>query len=264
MVDTIEMSISIPQHKLQQVLDECHKWENRRRVSRTMIQSLAGKLLHLAACVAQARKFTSRILNTLRAMENRVWTTIDSEFMKDINWFKRYASEANGKAIYTVDRPLYYIESDSSLQGGGAVAMGYCYTWTYSNRHKDTFKTIHQLEALNSMVAYKTFAHLFPRDNSHVVLHTDIEASAYALQSGRTKDLTLSACARELWLLAASHDHLLTIAHKPGRDIPFSDALSRMSFDPAKHDYVQSILSKNTYTMVPPILSDEKFFTDLL
>lgn len=145
-----------------------------------MNQSLAGRLLHLAACVAQAKK---------------------------IHWFKHYSSEANGKAIYTLDRPLYYIESDSSLQGGGALALSYCYTWTYSEHHKDTFKTIHQLEALNSMVAYKTFAHLFPHSNSHVVLHTDNEASAFALQSGRTKDLTLSACARELWQLAATHDH---------------------------------------------------------
>lgn len=263
-VDTVEMSIAIPPIKLQQVLDECEKWYTKKRASRSMIQSLAGRLLHLAACVAQSRKFTARILNSLRSMNDRLWTTIDSEFMKDINWFRRYAAAANGKALYTIHRPLFYIESDSSLQGGGAVAQGYCYTWTYSDQHRDRFRTIHQLEAVNSLVAYKTFAHLFPRGDAHVILHTDNEASAYALQSGRTKDLTLSACARELWLLAAMYDHHLTIEHKPGRDIPMSDALSRMSFDTAKHDYVQDILDKNILSMISPEIPDDNVFSNSL
>lgn len=263
-VDTVEMSVAIPQLKLQQVIEECKKWDNRKRASKSMIQSLAGRLLHLSACVAQGRKFTARILNTLRAMGNRVWTTVDTEFMKDLNWFKSYAAEANGKAIYTTVRPLYYVESDSSMLGAGAVALGYCYSWLYSEQHKSTFQTIHQLEAVNTMVAYRTFASLFPAGDAHVILHTDNEASAYALQSGRTKDLVLSACARELWLIAAKNDHLLTIEHKPGRDIPVSDALSRMEFDTAKRQYVQCILDKNILHMVQPDLSDNTFFSESL
>lgn len=263
-VDTVEMSIAIPQRKLDQVIEECKKWSTRKRASKSMIQSLAGKLIHLSACVSQGRKFTARILNTLRAMGNKSWTTIDPEFMKDVHWFLTYASEANGKSIYTTDRPVYYIESDSSLQGGGAVAQGLCYSWTYSDQHKETFSTIHQLEAVNSVVAYKTFAHCFPHGNAHIILHTDNEASAHALQSGRTKDLIFSACARELWLLAAKHDHHLTIQHKMGRDIPISDALSRMSFDTAKRDYVQDILSKNLLVLVSPNITNCQFFTPSL
>lgn len=263
-VNTVEMSIAIPQVKLDQVIEECKKWTTKNRASKSMIQSLAGRLVHLSACVAQGRKFTARILNTLRNMNNRAWTTVDSDFLKDVQWFLAYASEANGKSIYTSDKPLYYLESDSSLQAGGAVAQGLCYTWTYSDQHKEKFDNIHQLEAINSVVAYKTFAHLFPSGNAHVVLYTDNEASAFALQSGRTKDMTFSACARELWLLAAKHDHHLSIEHKPGRDIPISDALSRMVFDPAKRQYVQDILDKNILCMVSPDLSNYHFFTDSL
>lgn len=106
------------------------------------------------------------------------------------------------------------------------------------------------------MVAYKTFAHCFPKGNAHIIIHTDNEASAYALQSSRTKDLTFSAWAQKLWFLAAKYDHQFTIQHKPGRDIPISDALSRLSFDPAKRQYVQAILNKNILRMISPDIND--------
>lgn len=263
-VDTVEMSLAILDHKLKQVIQECDKWVSKKRASRPMIQSLAGKLIHVSACVNQGRKFTARILNTLRAMDNRMWTTVDEEFIKDVNWFMCYATQANGMSFYAPTRPLYYIESDSSLQGAGAVANDLCYSWTYSSQHKSTFSTIQQFEAINSLVAYKTFAHCFPQGNAHVVLHTDNEASALALQTGKTKDSVFAACGRELWLLAAQHDHTLTIAHKPDRDIPISDALSRMSFDKAKSQYLQDILDRRLLTMVPPIIADYNFSPSFL
>lgn len=62
------MTLSIPQQKLDEVLTECAAWEGRKRASRNMIQKLIGKLVHISNGVAQGRKFISRILESLRAM----------------------------------------------------------------------------------------------------------------------------------------------------------------------------------------------------
>lgn len=168
-------------------------------------------------------------------------------------WFMHYAEKPNGFDIYTMDKPKYYLECDLFLLGDGEAAKDLVYTWTYS--HKVQFPTIHELEAVNLLVAYATFAHKYPDHQSHVIIFTENEASANALQSGRSRDSPLAACARELWLLAAKHDHVVSVIHKPGRDIPLGDALSRMMFDHHKVSYVhqtcvnQHLLNRYSITM---------------
>lgn len=69
-VNTVEMTIAIPPQKPEEILQECEVWEERSHVNKLMIQSLLGKLVHLSNCIQHGRKFLSRILGTLRAMEN--------------------------------------------------------------------------------------------------------------------------------------------------------------------------------------------------
>lgn len=64
------------------------------------IQSLLGKLVHLSNCIIHGKKFLAIILSTLRAMDNRLWTTIDAEFKKDVPWFLLYARAGNGVNLY--------------------------------------------------------------------------------------------------------------------------------------------------------------------
>lgn len=106
LLDSEEMVVSIPSTKLQEVLLECDKWMNRTTASKSMIQSLLGKLMHLAHCITAARKFTSRITGTLSYMHSnhRSWTTISSEFKEDVNWFREFAELSNGRALITPKR----------------------------------------------------------------------------------------------------------------------------------------------------------------
>lgn len=263
-VNTINMSVRIPQEKLDQVLQECLLWTGRRRATRAMIQSLAGRLVHISNCIPPGRRFIARILETLRRMENRKWTTITPDFLKDVQWFRHYASEANGIYFFQDSKPQYSLECDSSLHGAGGAAQGFVYTWEYSDHHKVQFPAIYELESVNLLVAYATFARFFPQHQAHIVVYTDNEASAQALQSGRSRDQTLAACARELWLLAAKHDHVVSVIHKPGRDIPLVDALSRMMFDRSKAKYVQETVVSLDLKFVNPVLNDYKFFSSFI
>lgn len=260
-VDTVNMTISIPQPKLDQVVNECSKWACKKRANKKMIQSILGKLIYVSACISQGRKFVSRILQTLRAMGDKNWTWINQDFRRDIEWFQKYGAMSNGIHLYAIDRPVITIECDSSTEGAGGNAGSFCYAWKYSEDHVKTFPVIHQLEAVNVVVAFRTLAHLQNTRAARVIIFTDNSASSYALQTGKTKDSVLASCSRELWLEAARSDHEIVIQHKPGTELVLADAMSRRFSNSAKAELADSIIQNEGLKIVPPCLNNYVFFS---
>lgn len=262
-INTTAMTIAIPEAKLTEVLNECKKWLGRAKASKKMVQSLVGRLLYLTNCVIAARKFVTRVLATLRAMDDNTWITVSHEFKLDILWFFNYASAANGIRYYTPTRPEVVIQCDSSLIAGGGVANQFCYSWKYPKDHLEKYSSIHHLEAINLMIAYFTLAPLVATvPGVSVIIFTDNMGSSLALQTGRTKDPVFAKCARELWLLAATNNQIITIKHKHGYLIPLADALSRQYHDRSKATFVTDTVLANNLCVVPPRLKGFKFFTD--
>lgn len=263
-IDIVNMLVSIPHEKLIQVQNECTRWISKDRASEHMIQSLVGKLLHVANCINNARKFVTRILSTLRYLKtiNRTWTTVGPEFKADVAWFLNYATQANGVALINPPRQPIYIECDSSLTGGGGSSTSHCYYWIYSKEHIGKYTQIHQLEALNLIVAYRTLCPPSETAGKKIVMVTDNSGSAYALSTGRTKDPVLAACARELWLHAACADHHVEIQHQNGNNIPLSDALSRAHFDNRKAKFAYATIRSRNLILVNPNLAEYVFFTN--
>lgn len=263
-VDTLDMSITIPTTKLQAVLDDCSTWMNRTRASKTMIQALVGRLVFISNCVRAGRKFTARILMTLRAMGSREWTTIGSEFKADVKWFLEYASTANGVFLLPLNSIKVDIFCDSSLHGGGAHNEASFYKWKYTESHKKTYPSIHHLEAINVLVAFKTLA---PKNGNRpvsVCVWTDNMASSLALETGKTKDATLAACAREIWLHAAKFNQTITIRHIAGTQIPLADALSRSSHDTNMAHIAATSVARLGLLETAPVLHGYKFFSPLI
>lgn len=263
-IDTISMSVSIPREKMSEIMHECQLWLHKKRASKNMIQSLLGKLMHISNCIPQARKFVTRILATLWAMKDSDWVSISDDFRKDIHWFLCYANTSNGILLYTPVTDIFEIECDSSLVAGGGCFNTLCYTWPYPLQHIQRFSNIHKLEAVNLLISYKTFAPFFVSDNALIIIHTDNMASSYALETGRTKDSTLAACSRELWLLAAKNSHQISIRHKPGSTLQLADALSRISLDPSKAAFVQHLVSSQHVSFIKPVLDDYQFFNTFI
>lgn len=264
-VDTVKMTISIPARKMKEIVGECQKWTFRKRANRTMIQSILGKLIYISACINQGRKFVARMLDTLRAMGERNWTSIDKEFRKDIEWFQRYGDASNGIHLYKVPRTAIVMECDSSKTGAGGNSGQFCYSWRYDTQHVQRFSAIHQLEAVNIIVAFRTLAHLHDVQSAQVIIMTDNAASSYALETGKTRDPVLAACSRELWLEAAKSDHHIVIQHKPGVELVLADALSRRHSDKKKKaDLADSIIHRDSLEIVSPVINNYVFFnTDL-
>lgn len=259
------MYIAIPPDRLQQVLHECQEWLTKERATHTSIQSLVGKLVHLANCVRHARKFTSRILATLRSMNDsgKDWTTLGQEFKLDIQWFLAYSETANGVSPLTPAKEIIYIECDSSLEGGGGNSLTHYYKWKYPRTHTDKYPSIHMLEAVNLLIAYRTLCPTSGTAGKCVIIATDNLASHFALLTGRTRDSVLGVCARELWLEAARKDHDIEIIHKEGTAIPLADALSRFYTDPAKAALALELTADLALAELAPVLTGYVFFNHI-
>lgn len=259
-VDSLTMTVSIPKAKLDNLFKECKPWLSRSRINKHDLQSLVGKLVHVSSCIAHGRKFTTRLLTTLRGMKDRNWTSLSKEAKLDIKWFIDYASLGNGRALIAPNTGYIFIECDACILGGGGNSALAFYKWKFSADHVARFKNIHSLEAVNLLMAYKTLAPLDHPSKLTVILLTDNMASAHALMSGRTKDMTLSACARQLWLEAALRGHHFIIQHKPGVDIPLADALSRYHMDRNKAALADQLVKERNLLEVPPVLEGYTFF----
>lgn len=155
-VDSINMSITIPREKLQEIVTECARWLEWEKASKKMIQGIVGKLIFISNCIQPGRKFLARILATLRNMKDRAWTTLTPSFKADIMWFFLYAESANGIFLCTPAKQTIEIECDTSLVAGGGNAEGFYYAWQYSDQYGSDYPHISQLEALNILVANKT------------------------------------------------------------------------------------------------------------
>lgn len=221
-----------------------------------MIQALARKLIYISHCIQSARKFIARILTSLRSMGNADWITLGRPFKGDVRWFLHFAQFSNGVFLYTHKKHMYQIECDSSLYGGGGNTTAHLYDWQYSQQHKERFPHIVHLEDINITVAYKTFAPTFTIQPAKVILWTDNITSSLALQSGRTKDETLAACTRELWLQASLFNHEVEIRHKTGELIPLADTLSRNSKDPAKARLASTLVNLLRLQPVYPVIDN--------
>lgn len=259
-VNTTIMTVTIPPAKLQEILNECKIWLKRDHGTKKMIQQVAGKLVFLCNCVHQGRKFMVRILATLRNMKNREWTTIDKLFKDDIKWFCTYAEQANRILLGTPTLDYVQLECDSSLHGAGGNTNEHYYVWIYTDKHKDRFPDIYQLEAVNIVVAYKTLIKAPSPRPTHVTIWTDNITSSYTQQTGKTKDETLGSCARQLWLHASKANQTIEIRHKKGTLLPLADALSRVALSEAKRQTACDIINLRGLRPLILQLNGYKFF----
>ena len=95
-VSTTEMTIKIPQDRLQDVIAEYEVWKTKLLASRRKLQCLIGRIQHVGKCVRPAHSFMARILAALRAEPLRGRHLVPEDLKRDIEWFTTFAGSTNG------------------------------------------------------------------------------------------------------------------------------------------------------------------------
>ena len=148
---------------------------------------------------------------------------LSSEAQRDINWFQKFLLTFNGVTIFD-HRPIAHeIELDACLQGLGARWGCQVFAFPLPLGYSDY--NIAHLEMLNILVALRVWNHCWAK--SRIRIACDNEAVVHVLRSGRTRDLTLAAIARNIQLQVATWDINLQIVNIPGKENQIADLLSR-------------------------------------
>lgn len=181
------MTLSIPDAKLREINSAVDRALRCRSLSRKHLQSILGRLLHIAKCVKPARLFVSRLLDSLKNMK-RNFVRVSGEMRRDLEWFKTFGAEWNGVSIIRARVPSRVIEVDASSSSIGGCDGRQAYAGMVTPID-DPVASIAELEAINIIIGLHTFVGKADR-GSHILVWSDSMVSVHAFTSGRaTKSL---------------------------------------------------------------------------
>lgn len=250
-INTEDMTISIPHDKVQDTLTIVKKFHKRRSMTKRDLQSVLGRLIHVAKCVPPARLFVSRLLDALREAR-RKYIKISPEMRADFAWFISFCKGWNGVSLIPEPAPNKTITLDASLTGIGATDGYRAYGSQVGEDHQ-LARNISEIEAVNVAVALHTFI-----DKSyigaHVRVNCDNMASVQLLKTGKGRNKVMLEVARSIWMLQAEFGFHISYEHIRGRDNKLADALSRAHVAPVMARYAQEQLNSLNITRVNPCM----------
>ena len=238
-MDMDKNTIEIQESKVKETLDIMIHLLECRTMSRKQVQSLAGKINHLAKACRPARLFMARILAYLRA-HPAGHTPISQGTRADVRWFTEFLPTYKGKSTIPHPEPAFVIEADSCLVGGGAIANAQCYAYEYPQEMTHSMH-ISQLEAVNCLAAVRTFFHK-EHSGATIRINCDNSAAVCIYSTGRGRDCIILACARAMWRHAADTDTNLLFVHIPGEQMGAADTLSRAYLSEARAEAANALI----------------------
>ena len=152
------------------------------------------------------------MLELLRSSDKLSKIHLTMDFKRDLNWFLEFILKFNGKALISHQPITEEIELDASLQGLGARCGNQVYSIPIPLVYENM--SIVHLEMLNILVAIHVWG---PYWNGKAIrISCDNQAVVMVLNSGKTRDLTLAAIARNIFMEAAHFDIFLKNVHIMG------------------------------------------------
>ena len=249
------MTISIPQTKMEEVMEMLLSWEGKERATLNEMQSLLGSLQFVAGVSPPTRIFTNRILQNLRETPKRGTETLSWGFKKDIAFFLALLPHFNGIKIIQKQDISYQesLELDACLTGCGACTDSWYYARRFPDRILAAEHSIAHLELLNIVVAVKVWRWQWA--GHRVRVWSDNANACIAVQTGRSRDDFMQECVRELFLYTAAHDIELHVLHRPGVELQRADALSRAHTDQRYRDWIERdpVLARASRVFVPDV-----------
>ena len=246
-INSENFTVSITEEKLQDIIKLCELWSEKTHCTKKELQSLLGKLLYITKCVKSSRFFLNRMLELLRSANKQEKIILTKEFKQDLNWFQEFVPKFNGTAFFVHNHIHHEIELDACLQGMGARWGDQVYAIKTPTEYDNM--TIVHYEMFNIMVAVRTWGFFW--SGKTVRIHCDNEAVVTVLSTGKTKDLTLAAIARNIWLTTAEFDICLKTVHIRGKDNAIADSLSRWFTSQVHKNRVQTLLPYAIWNNIP-------------
>ena len=242
-INSNNMTFSVPKEKVRAIRKEAKRVATRELTTPRKVAGFIGKIVAHSLALAPAKEKTRELLNWknkwIRKYKSQ-WDRLiklSRKAKKELEWWHRRLQHWNGMAI--VERaPTVEVESDASKHGFGGwrkilnkaqkvVTRGF---WKSLERTKHN--NIRELLAGEYVIK----ATCQGMQNEVIVWYTDnTTAAAYINAKGGTKT-ELNFITQRILSWCRQHKIVLQAKHRPGIELPTSDALSRRKDD--RHDWM--------------------------
>ena len=231
--NTETLTLAVSQERLLELSGLLSDWLDRSRASRRDFQVLLGKLNFVASCVRQGRVFVARIINHMKTISHSGTVSIPEFVRRDLRWWKIFLPLYNGVSMMAIENwavPDEVFATDACLLGCGGWSEDRRY---FHSPFPDTICKqsidINGLELLTIIIACKVWGRGWK--GKRMLVHCDNMVSVIVMNTGKTSDLFLQACLREIAFLAATREFEIRGVHIPGVSNRVPDALSRWDLD---------------------------------
>ena len=246
-INSIEMSLSLPEDKLSKLHTELEFFQGRTRATKKQLQRLCGMISHCAKVVRGGRTFSRRIIDLLSGLgDGNPRIRLSEEFRLDIDWWQNFARQFNGKEniIFPNHGEGFHFETDACLQGYGIRSdrdwqAGYFNSASspvgvnecdishghWVNMDVGEASNINFLELVPVWLAVVRYCDQW-RD-SHVLCLTDNTQVVAMLKKGHSINKLCMELLRRIFWLCATNNIYITCKHVPGIDNVVPDILSR-------------------------------------
>lgn len=227
-IDSVNMTLRLPDEKLHQVREELALFQKRTRASKKQLQSLAGKLNFCASVVYGGRVYSRRIIDTFNALKaSNHKAKLNDDIRADISWWQSFMQTFNGRSMLLDKQPITSVFTDSCKSAAGGVYDG---DWFYLNWDVDwpqiSNMHINVKEAMAVYLAVYRWAPLWI--NKRIIIQSDNKTTVAAIRRGTSQNPFLMSALRNLFWLSAQYNFHITSKYICGVSNTVADAASRI------------------------------------
>jgi len=243
-IDSELMELSLPDQKVQKILELCQGILKEKSISIRQLSKLIGTLSASVMAVLpgplhyrllQVQK-TKALLESHQSYDANI--TLPPEVRKEITWWTSHLREWNGKSVITPS-PDLIITTDASKKGWGAICQQVATQGVWGINEKNLH--INALELMAVLFAVKAYTKEL--NNCHIHVRVDnMTTMAHINRMGGTRSPTLIAITKDLWQYCLSNKITITAEHLPGVLNTIADRWSRVFLDRSNWKLDPSIL----------------------
>ena len=235
LLDTNNMTVSLPQEKLDRIASLIHKWLDRRSCTKSELESLIGQLQHASTVVKPGRSFLRRMIILAKARRNPShYIRLNQSFRADLMWWHMFLRDWNGTSLMSAlgrTEPTFTLASDASGSWGcGAFFRSHWFQlpWTPAAR---SFSIAFQ-ELVPILIAGMLWGGKWA--NCQVRALCDNQAVVAVIRARYCRDDNLMHLLRCLFFVEAKHSFTIVPEHIPGKHNDLADRLSRNRISPSQ------------------------------
>lgn len=251
-LNTTEMTIAVPTHKVQEILDKLLETTTKEKITKRALQSLIGRLSWATQVIYGGRFHLRRLLDRVKGLTLPTHRTrITTEMRKDMAWWINFMSTFNGLTRMVDPRPAAPLTIDACGVAAGAYYLDAAlytpwYMWPPAARLHINHKEVLALEP-----AAATWAPLWA--NKRIFVHCDNMCAVHTINKGISRNPIVMDSLRRVFWLSALYNFRLKAVYYPGVYNTIADSISRLHEPNARASLSQALNTAIPYAFIPPV-----------